>query len=194
MLATIASWSPPCEASTLSPVDFQARNLRVALGVFDASVDYALFDRLSLGAYVIYQVDQAPDLAHAVVEREWALRSTCRLWEHPTGVQLGITLSGGQTSEAKLMLATGTPTAPQDAYFYFPWFQPALNLTLPMGIPHLRGRVMVGPFFGRPFMTSYFPMLALQLLWPNIELAYRIADHHEITLGGNSLLGWRGTF
>ncbi len=29
---------------------------------------------------------------------------------------------------------------------------------------------------------------------PNLEIAFRLGGHHELTLGGNAIIGWRNRF
>lgn len=50
----------PADASILPRVDFHQGNTDVAIGLFDAAVDYAVLDRLSVGAALIPSIFPVP--------------------------------------------------------------------------------------------------------------------------------------
>lgn len=160
------------EASTLPRVDFAANQVMVSVGFPDASVDVALGDRLSLGASAFtFGMDNLFPAA----------RATYRLAEGPGGLSVGATLSLGLIPN--FMRGSGVPLT------YQPYFQPAANVTLPLGGSDspVRLRGTLGPVW-----IDFSPNLTV---WaPNLELGIALAPRQELTLGGNSLIGWRGTF
>lgn len=159
------------DASTLPRVDFQAHQVMIAIGFPDASVDVALSDRLSLGASAV---------ALGVDNLFPAVRATYRLAEGPGGFAFGATLSAGLIPN--FMRGSMTPL------MYQSYVQPAANVTLPLGGSEspVRLRATLGPIFNDGVL-SLMPL-------PNLELGIKLAPQQELTLGGNSLIGWRGLF
>lgn len=184
LLVSVGLTASSVQASTLPPVDFKQSDRKLSVGMFDASFDYAPLEKLSIGASFVSEHHQAPDISLLFVPRTLALRATYRFWDGPTGLCLGATLSGGTTFLDRRAVMDSTSLT----YGY--WLQPALNLTLPIVSPHLTLRATTGPSFDRNFTIDSL----LWRVWPSVEVAYRFNQRHELTLGGNSLLGWRGTF
>ncbi len=169
-LLPVALTAMPVAASTLPRVDFQGGKTAVAIGLLDANLDYAFSDRVSLGV--------SGSLLSPVTGR-----ATVRLGAVPNGGSYGMTFSAGLTPNV-----WGSVSGPTT---YSVWMQPALNVAVPLGSPTsdwtLRGTV--GPLlFGMSIAA-----VPSMLFWPNLELAYRLDGANEVTLGGNGLVGWRGT-
>lgn len=160
------------EASTLPRVDFEARQVMVSVGLPDASVDVALSDRLSLGASAF---------ALGVDNLFPAARATYRLADGPGGLVVGVTLSAGLIPN--VMRSASVPL------MYQSYVQPAANVTLPLGGAQspVRLRATLGPLW-YDLQPSWYVFI------PNVELGIKVAAQQELTLGGNSLIGWRGLF
>lgn len=163
--AILAITALPATASTLPKVDFEEGKSYLAIGILDANLDYAVSDRLSIGVTGTYLV--AP----------FAARATLQLGKLANGLVYGITLSAGVLNQNDIWFVPGRNP-------YGLWTQPAFNVSLPFGETNawtLRGTI--GPAFSQSGTILY----AL----PNVELAYRIDRTSEVTLGGNSIAGWR---
>jgi hypothetical protein len=200
------------QASAMPRADFEAGRVTASAsinGLFYivpfpiGSVDYALTDRLSLGA----------------AASAWMAlgRATLKVWESSNGLVVGVTAAGGFNNEQMIFGTLGPilsfpATSVPGARIYSPgrlyegpWGQVALTASWPVLGPRspiaLRG--MVGPALGNavfagPMATALGAVprenrLSLALL-PNAELAFRLHPRHEITLGGFGYLGYRGTF
>ena len=181
----------PCEASTLPPVDFEASRVILSAGtlwherIVDASLDVALSERVSLGLSLIGNPLARPDKPATL--HVGAIRSTYRLHGAPDAFSYGLTLSAG----TYLDKPGGWFMNPRTSE-HFPWAQLAFNLALPLGDWGVF-RGTLGPVFvGEAATRSLFA----PWLWavPNAELALRVWPPHELTLGGNSLVGWRASF
>jgi hypothetical protein len=169
----------PAAASTMPLADFEP-GVTVAIGVPDANVDVALGDRLSVGltGYAVPLGDGWPFVSGGA-------RATYRLLGGPQQPSLGLSVSGGY--------------AP--AFLFdknVPWGQLALTAALPFGRTGWTLRGSLGPMLYRHTYTTMmlfaqnFPTTETQvLLVPNLELAGVIGPGQELTLGGNSLIGWR---
>lgn len=171
-LALANCWGPVAIASTLPPLEFRANQVILGLGVLDANLDYAVSDRLSLGVCGSFNV--AP----------LAGRASYRLGE-AAGLSYGVTLSAGINN------MWGSP----GALAVSTWFQPAAIVALRLGGAESRMtlRGTIGPLFLATGSGNYATSGALAF-WPNLELTYRLNVGQEVTLGGNSLVGWRGTW
>ncbi len=166
--ALVAVSASAAGASTLPPLDFRANQVMLGLGALDANVDVALSDRFSVGL-------SAQPFSPVTG------RATVRVGE-VGGLSYGLSLAGGLTPNV-----WGSVSGPTT---YSTWVQPALVVGYRFGGPEgaLSLRGTVGPMFLNG--STAMPFLA----WPNAEVAYRFAPGHELTLGGNGLVGWRGTF
>lgn len=68
------------------------------------------------------------------------------------------------------------------------FLQPALTVTVPRHGGWTK-RATLGPIF------SYTPQSSEMMpLWPNVEFSHAWPDGSELTLLGNSLVGWRTVF
>lgn len=168
----LALMTRPAFASTLPRVDLHQGQVAVAVGLADANVDYALLDTLSIGL--------SGALPWSVLLK--AARATWRIGQLGP-VAYGLTLSGGTIAPGLVNTAK-----PEDALTGY-WVQPALNVAVPLGPTPLTLRATLGPTWVNQTLMHQNGDLV-----PNAELAWRLNDAHEITLGGNALIGWRGTF
>jgi hypothetical protein len=193
LLATLIVFFPLVGyASTLPRVDFKEGDRIVAGGLLDVNFDYALTDKLSLGASLIPSTRTYAWYDPILSPVSVALRSTYRLGVF-SGAVVGLTLSGGAyevipANMSSQALLPGTPFFHMDTAIFV---QPALNVALPLGAGegHWTVRATLGPsFILDPQNQNFFP------LWPNIEMARSFGDHGELTLLGNALVGWRSVF
>lgn len=174
---SILGLAMPVQASTLPKVDFAAGQHIVAAGLLDANYDYAFTDYLSAG------VSSTGLLLLPIVPI--AARATLSLVK--TGwLTAGITVSAG----------TAANTWGPKPWYELPapvsyWAQPALNLTLGAVDAPVKGRITVGPLL---WMNGYVGPTPIFWFWPNAEVAFRLSPAHELTIGGNALVGWRGVF
>jgi hypothetical protein len=160
----------------------------LALGVVDANLDYALTDTFSLGASGIF-MNGRPDLTWGLYTfGVGAIRATVRLLEIPEMVSVGFTVSAGEIS-GHPYIRKPTSSMPMVRTPIHEWMQPALNVSVPFH--RVTARATVGPIFGADLEDG---TSGIFMVWPNLELAYSLGSGQELTLGGNSLLGWRGTF
>jgi hypothetical protein len=164
--------APATQASTLPRVDFDAGQHLIALGVLDASYDYALTDDLSIG------------LSSTGLLVPIAARATLQVL-HIDRVTAGVTLSGGITPN--MWGPNPWYTLPEPVSY---WLQPALNVTYGLPEDDIKLRLTVGPMS----MSSSGSWTPVFWFWPNAEVAFRLSEHHELTVGGNSLVGWRGVY
>lgn len=175
LLGTMVVLAGPAEASMVPPVDLEAGRGALTVGLATVAYDHALSDRLSLGL--------AATGVHLIFLAGYgaAARGTYRLGSLPGDGMYGLTLSGGYMAISSIGPA-------QSGVFV----QPALNFAWPFAYGNLRATIGPMLLFGRvsptigPVQTFDF-----QPLVPNMELAFRISDRDEVTLGGYGLLGWR---
>lgn len=198
-IAAVASLSsaPAAQASTLPRVDFQPGERTVAVGILDANVDWAVLDRLSIGASFIPLPSSIAWYDPILSPMSAALRATYRLGEL-AGYPVGVTLSTGIVNvlvgpNCPCGLPNPFPALPLMRWnSYVGFVQPAANITVPFKAPGQAGwtmRATLGPIFGyTPQSTNFLP------LWPNLEFAYSWGERTELTLLGNALVGWRTTF
>lgn len=173
----------PAQASTLPPLHTAPQHVTVSIGVFDANVDVGLSDHWSVGVTSLSTptLTGGPETSPLLGFMVLGLRSTYRIAGAPDTLSYGVTFSGGIFG-------------PQ----YMGWLQPAFNAALPLGdVVTLRGTV--GPIIQVPLGANTSPVAPLYVqnnnwFWPNLELGIRLQPQHELTLGGNSLVGWRGYF
>jgi hypothetical protein len=172
----------PAVASTVPPMNVPASRGVLALGaLLDISVDYAMTDRWTLGF-------SGRTFLFALA----AVRSSYSLGEGPWHTQLGLTCSAGIFGVPP-QLPGGILPSLQGSFI-----QPALALAIPvwLGCP-MWFRATLGPTFIQESdvggeLPSGFPRESFGLLFlPNLELAFPLGDEDELTIGGNSLVGWR---
>lgn len=173
----------PATASTIPSMDFQQGQTMVAIGLADVNLDYALTDGLSIGISGAYVLPAALLFLHS------GTVGAARVTKHLTRIynlDVGMTLSVGYGA----FTFPGPDFSNRWAKW---WWQPALNVALINASPFERWtpRITLGPilWLGQQPAGSnqWFPL-------PNIELGYRFDQRNELTLGGNSLIGWRGVF
>ena len=160
----------PAYASTLPRVDFHKGETMVAVGLPDLSLDYALTDHLSLGATWVSMGLPAYGFG--------AIRGTYRIGRVPWGGEYGLTAAVG--------LESNYPATPTTPLSYQSWGQIALDASLPL-TRRFTIRATVGPILWGSYTLYWYAV-------PNLELAYELNSRNELTLGGNSLIGWRGIF
>lgn len=186
----------PAEASTLPKIDFKQGEHTIALGVLNASWDYAVLDRLSVGASLIPMPSTIAWYDPILSPQNASARASLRLGEI-AGVAVGLTLSGGIFNPIVVPacpcgLKNPFPALPIMRWNgYRAYLQPAANIAVPFGngSEGWTFRATLGPIFDySPESSSMVP------LWPNVEFAYRWPSGHELTLLGNGLVGWRGIF
>lgn len=129
-----------------------------------------------------------------------AARVTGTLWEQGSELAIGWTASIG--AGANMGLGFRGPVGATPPTSGSVWFQPALNLRLPC-LFRTRLRATIAPSFrldesnvwGLDLWKASTPAGWLVIgVAPAIELAFPVGDRHELTLGGNGLVGWRGRF
>lgn len=190
-----AALAGPAEASTLPRVDFSAGDKILAVGVLDVDFDYALTDRLSVGATMIPLPSTSIAWYDPVLSPfNAALRTTYRIGE-VWGAPIGLTVScgvGQALFEATMAPSLNPfPGLPLLRYAYFAFAQPALDVAIPLGSDrdHWTLRATLGPIIMLdPGHRSVVPV------WPNLEFSRPLGEHGELTLLGNGLVGWRGIF
>jgi hypothetical protein len=178
----------PAMGSTIPKVDFKRGQTMLALGAVDANLDYALTENISIGASGIFM--------HGYPQLSWglytfgvgAIRATARLVEIPGRASLGFTFSAGQISGHPFIRSSDSNT-PLVLSPTRGWLQPALNASIPLDRFTLRATI--GPVFGADIEQGTTGIFAV---WPNLEVAYQLQEGQELTLGGNSIVGWRGEF
>lgn len=187
-IATIAMMTAPAAGSTLPKVDFKQGQTMLALGVVDANIDYALTETISIGASGIF-LNGYPQLTWGLYTfGVGAIRATARFVETPNRASLGVTVSAGQIS-GHPFIRSSKSEMPLVLSPTRGWFQPALNASIP--IDRFTIRATLGPVFGADLEQG---TTGIFVVWPNLEVAYRLLPGQELTLGGNSILGWRGIF
>lgn len=164
----------PAAASTLQRVDFAPHQSSFAIGLMDVNFDTAVGDRLSLGA----------SLGWAILGVNAAVRSTWRTGGDSDAFATGWGFNLGYST----LSAYGTGHAV--------WLQPAWLMSSRLGSSNLFFRASLGPALWFQISTdetgtNITPVFEVL---PNVELAYRISPNGELTLGGNSLLGFRAIF
>lgn len=194
MLATL--WMSDADASTVPRIDFKQGEHTVALGVLNASWDYAVVDQFSLGFSLIPMPNANAWYDPILSPQNASARASLRLGEF-AGVAVGMTLSGGifnpiVVPQCPCGLKNPFPTLPIMRWNgYRAYIQPAVNIAVPFG-SWSEGwlfRATLGPVFDySPESSNVMP------LWPNVEFAYRWRNGQELTLLGNGLVGWRGIF
>lgn len=195
-LMFIALRAGDTEASTLPRIDFEQGEHTVTVGVLNASWDYAVLDRVSLGVSMIPMPSANAWYDPILSPQNASARASLRLGE-VAGVAVGVTLSGGifnpiVVPQCPCGLKNPFPALPIMRWNgYRAYVQPALNVAFPFG-SWSEGwivRATVGPIFDySPESSSMMP------LWPNLELAHRWQNGQELTLLGNGLVGWRAVF
>lgn len=182
LMAALGILGGPATASTIPSLDFRQGQTTIALGLADMSLDYALTDRLSFGLSSAYVL---PAYLLMVPGATGAGRTTYKL-TRLYNLDVGVMLSAGYGA----FRFPGANFASESAGW---WWQPAINVALVNRPPYERWtpRVTLGPvlWFGRlpEAFNAWLPL-------PNLELGYRLDRNNEVTLGGNSLIGWRGSF
>jgi hypothetical protein len=179
-ILTLLAPATSAHASTMPLVDFRPHAITFAAGLADVSLDVGVSDSLSVGGTAI----AIPMLAIYT----GAVRATYRLTGGAGQPSLGLSVAGGYAPS----FFTST-----DAW----WVQPALVGALPIGRSGVTVRASLGPMLYRHTYTTWMmfanntPSTTLSaMLVPNAEVAWSLGANQELTLGGNGLLGWRGSF
>lgn len=172
----------PATASTIPSMDIKQGQTMVSLGLADLSIDHALTDRLSIGfsgAYVL------PAHLLLVPGSTAALRATVHLLQL-YNLDLGVMVSAGYGA----FRLPGPDFLDQPGKF---WWQPAFNVAIASPAPfgQWTTRLTLGPILWMEQPPSGF---STWFFLPNVELGYRLDPANELTLGGNSLIGWRRVF
>lgn len=165
-VALLLGGAAPADASILPRVDFVRGDADLAVGLFDLAVDYALHERLTVGAAWIPSIFPVPFTAEPTL---LAGRLTWR------GGEVGSLVWGGTAS----VMSFRNPTSGKSNFFV----QPALNLAWRPGQGAFTLRATLG-------LMSY----DLPAPVPNVEFAFRVFGNHELTFLGGGLVGWRGRF
>lgn len=208
-LSALLLAAPAAEASSVPRVDLTEGQIVLAGGTLwpaggaiDLSVDWARTETEALGLTVMavpitgappgYFRERMPGLwvAAGRVVRRWG--------ETPDGLSWGGALSGGLGPVFAETTATVVP--PPNFWFVQPalvgswrfWlfgFRSALRGTLGpvLSLGGVGDSVGSGAGGGADFGVAAW-------LWPNLEFAVAFNRRHELTLGGNSVIGWRSTF
>lgn len=182
LMTALALSGRPATASTIPSLDFRQGQTTVSLGLADLSIDHALTDRLSIGfsgAYVL------PAHLLLVPGSTVAIRATYHLLRL-YNLDLGLMVSTGY----------GAFRFPGPGFLDQPgkvWWQPAFNVAIasPAPFEHWTPRLTLGPILWMEQPPSGF---STWFFLPNVELGYRLDPANELTLGGNSLIGWRRVF
>ena len=191
--------SSSVSASTLPPVDFRRGDQVLAVGVLDFSFDYAVTEQFSLGATLNPGISRYQWFDPLLSPFAAAVRSTYRLGEAPNGLSYGVTLSSGIVMAVPYTMC-GPDCRPYDLSLGFPFLlkgqyraflQPAFNVTKTVG-EILSVRATLGPVLLLNGAVGFEPVLVP--IWPNLEIVFRVSPRSEITLLGNSIIGWRGIF
>lgn len=147
----------------------------MAAGLLDANFDMLLGEGLSAG--LSFTMQPTGQLLSA-------LRGTYRLAGSETdGWAIGLTGSAGQGPQTNFDLSI-TAWSPNRGFY---WLQPAAVGALYFFEQRLILRATVGP----AFLFNQDLELMEGSIVPNVELAYRLTPMHEVTLGGNALVGLR---
>jgi hypothetical protein len=184
VLIGLVGSAAPAVASTMPPLEVGRGRAVLAGGAWDANLDVGLSDRLAVGASLTQL-------------GAWygAVRATYRMGDADGQPTWGWTCGAGF---GQLWLYSRSLNGL--------WLQPAIEASTPIapGWP-IYLRLSLGPVLfllpdeestGRQTASGVpivQPILAnwLVLAWPNLELAWRVNAHNELTLLGNSLIGWR---
>jgi hypothetical protein len=189
----------PAAASTIPDVSLRAKKVVVTAGFADASVDYGVTDRLQLGAGGEF----------TLITPAFYGRVTFRMLDDTLLGDVGVHIAGGNYypifvrtipgqflflgpvitrklgSFAVLRASVGVVLT-NDFDIVFP---PGANDHFPPIVPPLSRKWGLG--LSREAGASFDP---LSFFLPNLELAFPIGADHELTLGGNAIIGWRGRF
>lgn len=166
----------PANASTIPVLDPGPQGLTLAVGLVDANVDVRLNDRWQVGLTGIANLVQAVAVRATYRQEDW----------------LGLVLSAGLDKENTAGMRL-LPDAPPPNHAGV-WFQPALLLTAALPGTPATVRLTLGPVVRSNVLdvptwtwTAWNPT---GWMLPNAELGVQLGGG-ELTLGGNSLLGWR---
>ena len=209
LLAAMLAAAPAAEASTVPRVDFAGGEIDVAggtllpvRGAIDFSVDWARTEREAWGVTLMavpitgappgYFRERLPGLWVA------AGRVVRKAGETADGLTWGYALSAGLGPVFAETTATVVP--PPNFWFVQPALVGSWNFRLFGSRAALRGTL--GPVLSLGGVGDSvgsgagggadFGMAAW--LWPNLELGIHMSKRHELTLGGNSVVGWRTSF
>jgi hypothetical protein len=173
------------QASTMPRADFPERGVSLAVGIADLSLDVPVGGEWLLGA-----------TAYQYVSATFAVRATRRLSGGAGLPSSALTFAVGLEPPIGLSFA-GLSSGRGGG-----WVQPALAWAWPFAGSWVL-RATLGPvlYLGaadavddtqKTIRAGLSP--TLYFLVPGVELAYQINPANEITLLGNSVIGWRGTF
>lgn len=209
LLTAALAAAPPAGASTVPRVDFGGGEIYVAggtlwpvRGALDFSADWARDERESWGFTLMavpitgappgYFRERLPGLwlAAGRVVHKWG--------ENDDGLSWGGMLSGGLAPV--FAETTDTVVPPPNFMFVQPalvgsWgfrlfgFRSALRGTLGpvLSLGGIGDAIGAGAGGGADFGIAAW-------LWPNFEFAVAFSPRHELTLGGNGVIGWRTSF
>ena len=208
-LAALALGAPRAEASTVPRVDFRGGEIFGTVGTLvpvrgalDVAMDWTREDMTSWGFTLMavpltgappgYFRERLPGLWLAAVRhvRQWGANDDGFAW--------GSVVSGGVAPV--FADATAEVVPPPNFLFVQPALVGAWTFQLygrPSALRGTLGPVLSLGGLGDSVGTGAgggadFGMAAW--LWPNLEFAVALNRRHELTLGGNSVVGWRGTF
>ena len=175
MVSLCLGWSIFCgvaEASTLPDVDSESP-IQASIGLFSLDFDVKVFKGNSLGLSLFA-------LPFLLVG---GLRDTQVLTRSEDGRTLALMVSAGGALGSDL----GVGFIP--GY----WVQPALLFSIPLWQTPLTLKFSAGPVISN-LWGVYFRQGAPSFAYigPNFELSCQINPNNALTLGGNSLLSWRG--
>lgn len=183
-IAAALATAAPAAASTLPPLDYRAGQTVVAIGFPDLNVDHALSDRLAAGLTVLY-IPPIIEWSPARTQPDGTVIPASRPFWLAAGPRVTYRLAGEADGTALGVSTTAGILGPQWNW----WVQPSLVGSLSLwGVVRLRGSL--GPVITSSFLANPWGFG----LWPNAEMAIRVLPDHELTLGGNALVGWRGRF
>lgn len=195
VLPLVLALATPAGASSLPDAGLKGHKLVVTAGILDGSVDFAVTDRLQLGAGSVWNLLAGANYG----------RATYRVLDTTWLGDIALNLSAGT------IVGTLAKTPPGQFVFIGPVFsrplgsiavlRGSLGLLLSNNINIVYG---AGPSAiegaGQEILSRSWGLGlgggpgAIDYLVPNLELAFPFGEHHDLTLGGNSVIGWRGRF
>jgi hypothetical protein len=180
----------PARASTIPDAGLRAHELAVTAGILDASVDWAVLDRLQIGAGGYGSLVGAGTYG----------RLTYRLLEDTPLGDVGFHVAGGSFSgilakvEPGLFVFAGPVLARPVGDRVVIRASLGLIATNSHAVTYAPGSMpLSGNVLARSWGLGLDDYVSLPFI-PNLEVAFRLGGHHELTLGGNAIVGWRARF